>query len=75
MRRVFKQLEEAAGALEREISSLDPDGEDWSLFFRMLHSFRQFHLFSYRETLLLAMIDFILDALDGNPSRLSDYLS
>lgn len=55
MRRVLRQLEEGACALEREISRLDPGGEDWSLFFRMLRSFRQFHMSSYRETLLLAI--------------------
>ena len=55
MNRVFKQLEKAIGALEREVFQLDPDGEDWSLFFQMLRSFHQFDLQSYRETLLLAI--------------------
>ena len=55
MNRVFRELEEAADALEQEISRLDPDGEDWPLFFQMLRSFRQFHLQCYRETLLFAI--------------------
>lgn len=55
MKQVLKQLEEAVDALEREVSRLDPDGEDWPFFFRMLGSFRRFHLESYRETLLLAI--------------------
>ena len=55
MNRVFRELEEAVDALEGEISRLDPDEEDWPLFFQMLRSFRQFHLQCYRETLLLAI--------------------
>lgn len=55
MKRVLKQMEEAVDALEREISQLDPEGEDWPLFFQMLRSFHQFRLQSYRETLLLAI--------------------
>lgn len=71
MRRVFKQLEEAIGALEREISRLDPDGEDWSLFFQMLRSFRQFHMSSYRETLLLSIPPcYLLDT----PYSVEDYV-
>ena len=54
MNRVLKQLEEAVDGLEREISH-DPGGEDWPLFFQMLRSFRQFHMASYREALLLAI--------------------
>ena len=54
MSRVLNQLEEAAGSLEREIARLDPEG-DWSLFFQLLRSFRQFHLSTYRETLLFAI--------------------
>ena len=55
MNRVFRELEEAVDALEGEISRLDRGGEDWPLFFRMLRSFREFHLQCYRETLLLAI--------------------
>jgi hypothetical protein len=53
--RIFRQLEEAIGALEGEISRLDRGGEDWPLFFQMLRSFRQFHLQCYREALLFAI--------------------
>ena len=55
MNRVLKQLEEAVDGLEREVFRLDLGGEDWPLFFQMLRSFRQFHMASYREALLLAI--------------------
>lgn len=54
MRKVLKQLEEAVNGLEREMFSLDPEG-DWPFFFQLVRSFRQFRLFSYRETLLFAI--------------------
>lgn len=56
MRKILRQLEEAVDDLERKIFRLNPDEEDWLLFFQLLRSFRQFDISSYRETLLLAIV-------------------